>query len=104
MAENQTSLQRATNLPPDRVPLATTYDATISASTALALNASTKIIEVSAITDGIFLLYGVGTVSSSNFSEFIQAGSTRHYRVPNGITTINFIDTGSSGEIIVIEK
>lgn len=83
--------------------IAITYDATISASTTVTLNASTSILEVSAISQGIFMKWG-GAASSSSFDEYIQPGSTRHYAVPSGETSVQFIEQAASATLICIEK
>ncbi len=84
--------------------LARTRDTTISTSTEITLNADTKLIEVTALDDNIYLKYGTDNVTNANFDEFIVAGSTRHYMVPYGVTAINVIDAGASGAVIIIEK
>lgn len=88
---------------PNAVALAVTYDTTISASTSITLNAATWLIEVTALTQGVFMKWGA-TASSSAFDEFIAAGSTRHYVVPTGQTTVQFIEQAASATLIVIEK
>lgn len=80
-----------------------TYDATISSSTSIILNASTKYIEVTALLKGIFMKWG-GTASSSDFDEFIAPESTRTYIVPNGTSTVEFIEEAASAHLVVIEK
>lgn len=95
-------------LTPSILALAVTYDATISGSTTVTLNAATSLIEVSAISQGIFMKWGA-TASSSAFDEFIGAGQTRHYVVPlqsTGIryTTVQFIEEAASAKLVVIEK
>lgn len=90
-------------LTPAVVALEETYDATISSSTEIALNTKTTIIEVSAIDKGIFMKWG-GAASSSDFDEFIAAGSTRHYVVPSGQTSVQFIEESATAKLVVIEK
>jgi hypothetical protein len=101
--------QKGLPLTPSAVPYAVTYDTTISGSTTVTLNASTFLIEVNAISQGIFMKWGA-TASSSAFDEYIQAGSTRHYVVPvnaaTGVqyTTVQFIEQAASATLVVIEK
>jgi len=83
--------------------LAITYDATISGSTTVSLNAGTTYIEVSAIDKGIFLKWGA-TASASSFDEFISANSTRLYVVPVGQTSVQFIEESATAKLVVIEK
>lgn len=96
-------------LVPPVVALAEVYDTTISASTTVTFNAATTILEVSAITNGIFMKWG-GVASSSSFDEFIQAGSTRNYVIPNNAstgalyTTAQFIEQSAGAALVVIEK
>lgn len=99
----------AVQITPDVVALEETYDATISSSTSLTLNASTTFIEVSAIDKGIFLKWG-GTASSTDFDEFIAPNSTRQYYVPPNAstgalhTTVQFIEESATAKLVVIEK
>lgn len=83
--------------------LVATYDATVSASTLLTLNAGTTTIEVTAIDKGIFLKWG-GTASSSSFDEFIGANMTRVYVVPSTIATVQFIEESATAKLVVLEK
>ncbi len=83
--------------------LAVTYDTTISSATDITLNASTALIEVTAINNGVFLRYQTA-VSSSNFDEFILADSTRHFVIPAGVTVVSVIEETASAKVVVIEK
>ncbi len=94
----------------DMIPLTTptralgdTYDTTISTATDIVLNTNTALIEVTAINNGVFLKYG-SAVSSTDFDEFILADSTRHYVIPDGVTTISVIEETASAKVVVIEK
>lgn len=96
-------------LVPSTTALATTYDETISSSTEVTLNAATSIIEVSALSSGIFMKWG-GTASNTSFDEFIGDGMTRQYEVPvnpstgDRYTTAQFIEKASSATLVLIEK
>lgn len=83
--------------------LAVTVDTTISAATDITLNTSTTLIEVNALSQGVYMRYQA-TASSTNFDEFIQAGAVRHYIKPYGVTVISFIEAAASASIVVIEK
>lgn len=85
------------------VALEETYDATISASTAITLNTGTTVIEVTAIDKGIFLKWG-GTASSTDFDEFIAPNTTRIYAVPPSQTSVQFIEEAATAKLVVIEK
>ncbi len=93
----------AVPLVPNTAALAVTVDTTISTATSLTLNVATSLIEVNALSQGIFMRYAAG-VTSSAFDEYIQAGSTRHYLVPKGVTIVSFIEQAASATLIVIEK
>lgn len=80
-----------------------TYDATISGSTAITLNTASEYIEVTALLKGIFLKWGT-TASSTDFDEFVAPESTRLYVIPDGVTTVEFIEEAASARLIVIEK
>lgn len=90
-------------LPPAIPPRQVTYDATISAATSLTLQVGTTLLEVSAIAQGIFMRYQAA-VSTTLFDEFIQAGMTRHYVVPPGVTVVSFLEETASARLVVVEK
>lgn len=88
---------------PEAPTLVATYDATISASTPITLNAGTTYIVVSAVDKGIFLKWNA-TASSSAFDEFISPNTTRVYKRLDGVTTANFIEQAATAILIVLEK
>lgn len=83
-------------------PLAVTYDATVSSSTPITLNAATTGIEVTAVDKSIFLKWD-GTASSSSFDGIIGANTTKAFMVPRGTVTANFIEQSSAAILICIE-
>lgn len=83
-------------------PLAITYDATISSSTSLALNAATTGIEVTAIDKAILLKWGA-TASTSAFDGVVPANSTKVFSVPRGTTTVQFIEQSATAILICVE-
>lgn len=97
--------QKPVMLTPPKAALAVTVDDTISSATDVSLNANTTFIEVNAINAGIYMRYAA-TASASNFDEYIQANSTRHFYIPNGVTTLSFIQDATSGTagLRLIEK
>lgn len=94
----------ALQLTSPKVALARTRNTSISSSTQITLNANTSLIEVHAIDGNVYLKYGTTAVTNANFDEFLQAGQTRHYVIPQSITAITLIDDGDSAKVIVIEK
>lgn len=99
---NPYNTQSFTN--PKAPTLVATYDATISASTAITLNAATTYIEVSAVTSGIFLKWdGTASAATGGFDEYISPGTTRVY-YSKGKTTANFIEAAANGILAVLEK
>lgn len=85
-----------------QVALEETYDATISSSTAITLNAATKNISVSAVDKGIFLKWGA-TAASTDYDEFIPANTERKFAVPNGQTSVQFIEQAATAILSVTE-
>lgn len=83
-------------------PLAVTYDATISSSTPVTLNAATTGIEVTAIDKAIFLKWDA-SASSSSFDGVIQPNTSKVFMVPRGTTTANFIEQSSTAILICVE-
>jgi len=103
------SIPRDANGVPIKVPIAPpvvaleeTYDATISASTAITLNTATTIIEVTAIDKAIFMKWG-GTAASTDYDHCIPANSTRYFLVPASITTVEFIEESATAKLSVAE-
>lgn len=88
---------------PAVIPLATTYDATVSSSTAITLNASTTYIEVTAIDKGVFMKWGA-TAAANAFDEFIGANQTKGFVIPTGQTSVQFIEESATAKLVVIEK
>lgn len=86
---------------PKAPTLEETYDATISASTAVTFATGTAIIEVSAIDKGVFMKWGA-TASSTDFDEFISANTTRVF--PVQASSAEFIQESATAKLVVIEK
>lgn len=83
--------------------LAVTYDATVSASTEITLNAATTTIEVTANTKPIFMKWGTADASSTAWDNVIAADSTRIFTVPAGTTAVNFIEQAATATLAVAE-
>lgn len=64
---------------------------------------ATSLLEVSAITNGVFMRY-TSVATTSAFDEFIQAGTTRHYKVPAGVLIVSFVSQTGSATVVLIEK
>lgn len=94
---------------PAVIAIEETYDATISTSTEITLNAATTLIEVAAIDKAILLKWGTSDVSTSDFDEVIPANTVRQFYVPyeSGstlYTAVNFIEQAATAILAVIEK
>lgn len=87
---------------PASTALARTYDATVSTSTLLTLNTATKMLEVTAIGASIFYKWG-GTASSSSFDGIVALNTSKIVSVPNGQTTIQFIEEVATAKLAVVE-
>lgn len=97
------------SLTPAVVALEETYDATISSSTEITLNAATTLIEVAAIDKAILMKWGTSDVSTSDFDEVIPANTVRQFYVPyeSGttlFTAVNFIEQAATAILAVVEK
>lgn len=88
---------------PAVVALEETYDATISASTEITLNASTTYIEVAAIDKSILLKWGTGDASTTDFDAVIPANTVRGFYVPPSIAAVNFIEQAATAILAVTE-
>ena len=78
-----------------------TYDATISSTTEITLNANTSVIEVSAIDKGIFMKWGAAA-TSSDFDEFIPANTSKLF--VKMAATVQFLEEAATAKLVVIEK
>lgn len=93
----------AVNAPPNSLPLATTYDATISTTTQVTLNARTSYIEVAAIDKAIALRWGTSAASLAAYDAIIPANTVRGFFVPKDVTAVNFIEQAATGILSVTE-
>lgn len=96
--------QLLTTLTPAVEALAVTYDATISASTAITFNAATSLIEVCAIDKTVLMNWGTTAASTTVFDEAIPLNSVRQFYIPTGVAAANFIEEVATAKLIVIEK
>ena len=87
---------------PGVVALDETYDATISTSTVLTLNTATTLIEVTAIGASIFYKWG-GTAASTDFDGIVPLNSSKLIPVPNGQTSVQFIEESATAKLAVVE-
>lgn len=83
-------------------PIVSTYDATISSSTAITLNAATTGIEVTAIDKAILLKWDA-TASTSSFDGIIAPNTTKVFMVPRGTVTANFIEQSTTAILVCNE-
>lgn len=92
-------------LVPSVTSLAVTNNASISSGTTVSFNVATTLIEVNALSQGIFMKWGTTPgVSTTVFDEYIQSGATRHYVVPVGTVAAQFLQQAASATLILIEK
>lgn len=90
------------------LPIATTYDATISTSTTVTFNAATRQILVTAIDKAILYKWGA-TASTSAFDGVVSVGYPTMITIPvnpvtNALyTTVQFIETTTTAILVVLE-
>jgi len=92
------------NMTPAVQALAVTYDATISTSTQITLNAATTLIAVSAIDKTILMNWGTTSASTTVFDEVINLNTTRQFFIPVGVGVVNFIEEAATAKLCVVEK
>lgn len=97
-------------LPPAKIALEETYDATVSASTEITLNTATTLIEVTAIDKAIFMKWGTTDASSTDWDHVIPLNTTRSFAVPvetagtgTLYTAVNFIEQAATAILAVSE-
>ncbi len=83
-------------------PIAVSYDATISSTTPITLNAATTAIEVTAVDKSIFLKWDASATTSA-WDGVIAANTTKVFTVPRGTVTANFIEQASAAILMVAE-
>lgn len=88
---------------PAKAALATTYDATISSSTEITLNANTSYIEVAAIDKAILMKWGTADASTSAFDHAIPLNTVCSFVVPTGVTAVNFIEQAATAILAMTE-
>lgn len=93
-----------TTLTPAVEAIAVTYDATVSSSTQVTLNAATTLIEVCAIDKTILLNWGTSAASTTVFDEVIPLNTVRQFYVPDGVVAVNFIEEVATAKLVCIEK
>lgn len=91
------------NMPPAQVVLEETYDATISATAEITLNAATEFIEVVAIDKAIMMKWGTSDATTADFDAVIPANTVRQFFVPPAITAVNFIEQAATAILAVTE-
>ena len=90
------------------IPVAITYDATISSSTTVTFNAATKQIQVTAVDKAILYKWGA-TASTSAFDGVVSVGYPATLQIPinpvTGLlfTTVQFIETAATAILVVCE-
>lgn len=90
-------------LPALSAALAQTYDATISSSTEITLNASTQYIVVTAIDKPIFMKWGTDNVTNANFDYCMPQDTMQIFKVPDGVTAVNFLQQAATAILAVVE-
>lgn len=94
---------------PTMPTLEETYDATISSSTEITLNASTTYIEVAAIDKTILLKWGTSDASTSDFDAVIPLNTVRGFFIPTDASTgalytaVNFIEQAATAILALTE-
>lgn len=90
------------------LPVAITYDATISSSTTVTFNAATKQIQVTAIDKAILMKWGA-TASTSAFDAVISVGYPTTFPIPVNpatgalFTTAQFIESTTTAILVCLE-
>jgi len=81
-----------------------TYDATVSSSTQITLNAATTVIEVTAIDKAILMNWGTTSASTTVFDHVIPLNSSKTFTVPTDVTAVNFIEQSATAILVLLEQ
>lgn len=94
---------------PRGTALARSVNGSLSASTEIELHADTSFLRCYALSQDVYLRWGIENCNTNTFDEVIPAGQVVDLMVPfdeHGFkfTHVNFIERTSSATVIVIEK
>jgi hypothetical protein len=100
---------KAMQMTPRGVALARTVNSSLSSSSEITLNTATTFLRCYAISQDVYLRWGIENVNASTFDEIIPAGQVVDLVIPvdkYGVTytAFNVIERTASATIIVIEK
>lgn len=85
------------------LPIAATYNGSISSAASVNLNALTTWIEITAFTAGVLVRYAAGAATNA-FDEVVPANTTRGFARPDGVTVVSVIQQAATAAVAVIEK
>ena len=94
---------------PKGTALARYVNGTLSASVEITLNTSTTFVRLYAISQDVYLRWGIEDCNASNFDEIIPAGQVVDLAIPDQsdgtiYTAFNVIERVASSTIIIVEK
>jgi hypothetical protein len=111
MANEQAKFEdgQGMQITPKGVALMRTVVSSLSTSQEIILNTSTKFLRCYALTQDVYLRWGIENCNAQTFDEVIPAGQVVDVAVPddklgNRFTAVNFIERSASASLIVIEK
>lgn len=89
---------------PRGTALARTVNSSLSSSVEITLHADTTFLRIYALSQDVYLRWGIENCNASTFDEVIPAGQVVDLAVPDGFNAFNVIERTTSATIIVIEK
>ena len=89
---------------PRGTALARTVNSSLSSSVEITLHADTTFLRIYALSQDVYLRWGIENCNASTFDEVIPAGQICDFFIPASITAINLIERTASATVIVIEK
>ena len=89
---------------PRGVALTRTVNASISSSTEITLHENTTFLRCYAVSQDVYLRWGIENCNASTFDEVIPAGQIVDLAVPDDFTAFNVIERVAGATLIVIEK
>lgn len=100
---------QAMSITPRGVALTRTVVSSLSTSQEITLHANTKFIRLYALTQDVYLRWGIEDCNASTFDEVIPANQVLDLALPDNprgsrFTAFNVIERTSSATLIVIEK
>lgn len=87
---------------PDRAAIVTTINASVDSAVDIVLNSRCTLVEVNAVTQGIYIKWSA-TATAASSDSFVAANTVRHFVVPPATQTISVISETAGAKLIMYQ-